>query len=185
MITKATIFAAKAHENQTRKGTDIPYILHPMEAAVIVSQMKHDINLICAALLHDVIEDAGVTYEYLVAEFGKRIAALVLSQSEDKSKSWEERKQHTIEELNRTEDEDIKIVCIADKLANLRSISRELAVFAGNEEEFWQRFNRGKAKQSWYYQGLCEGFASLGKFSAYQEFKTLVSEVFHPLARGY
>jgi len=54
MIHKAIILATTAHENQTRKGADIPYILHPMEAAVIVSQIKYVSDLICAALLHDV-----------------------------------------------------------------------------------------------------------------------------------
>ena len=55
MIHKAIIFATAAHENQKRKGADIPYILHPMEAAVIVSQIKYDSDLICAALHYIVL----------------------------------------------------------------------------------------------------------------------------------
>jgi len=95
MINKAIMFATVAHESQKRKGTDIPYILHPMEAAVIVSQIKYDPDLICSALLHDVAEDSHMSYDSIAAMFNERVADLVFFQSEDKSKSWKERKQHT------------------------------------------------------------------------------------------
>ena len=55
MLNKAIQFAANAHAGQLRKGTRLPYILHPMEAAVIVSSMTQDLELISAALLHDTI----------------------------------------------------------------------------------------------------------------------------------
>ena len=61
MVEKAAVFAARCHEGTYRKGTQIPYIVHPLETAVIVSVMVSDEELICAALLHDVVEDAGVT----------------------------------------------------------------------------------------------------------------------------
>ena len=54
-----------------------PYILHPLEAAVIVGTMTDDQNLIAAAVLHDVVEDAGVTIEEIEAKFGKRVRELV------------------------------------------------------------------------------------------------------------
>ena len=73
MIRKAARFSAKAHEGMMRKGTCIPYSLHPQEAAVIVSGLTSDPEIISAALLHDVIEDAGVTYEELEAEPALRI----------------------------------------------------------------------------------------------------------------
>ena len=62
MIQKAAVFAAKAHEGMMRKGSKIPYIYHPMEVALIVAQMTDDPEVIAAAYLHDVIEDAGVRY---------------------------------------------------------------------------------------------------------------------------
>lgn len=61
MIRKAAEFAAKAHEGAVRKGSRIPYIYHPMEAAVIVAQMTEDEEVIAAAYLHDVLEDTAVT----------------------------------------------------------------------------------------------------------------------------
>ena len=176
MINKAVMFATVAHENQTRKSTEIPYIMHPMEAAVIVSQIKYNSDLICATLLHDVAEDSNVGYDTLVTMFNVRIADLVLSQSEDKSTGWKERKQHTIDELGITEDEDIKIVCLADKLSNMRAISRDYATLG---DSLWSRFNmKDKNEQGWYYKGLCDCLVSLEQYPAYQEFKSLVYGVF-------
>ena len=61
MVEKAVAFATKSNEGTFRKGTKIPYIVHPLETAVIVALMVTDEELICAALLHDVVEDTGVT----------------------------------------------------------------------------------------------------------------------------
>ena len=175
MINKAMILAVTAHEKQKRKGSDIPYILHPMEAAVIVSQIKYDSDLICSALLHDVAEDAKMSYDSILTMFNKRIADLVFFQSEDKSKSWRERKQHTISELQKSDDNDIKIVCLADKLSNMRSMSRDYAVLG---EKLWARFNAGKSEQAWYYRGLADSLISLSEYPAYREFAELVDIVF-------
>ena len=99
MVRKAALFAAKAHEGAVRKGSNIPYITHPMETAVIVSMMTDDKEVIAAALLHDVIEDAGVSEDELREQFGDRVAWLVAKESEDKSRTWEERKATTIKKL--------------------------------------------------------------------------------------
>ena len=72
MVKKAAAFAERAHRGAVRKGTAIPYITHPLEAAVIVASITEDQELIAAALLHDVMEDAGVSREKLKAEFGSR-----------------------------------------------------------------------------------------------------------------
>ena len=175
MIEKAIKFAVKAHEGQKRKGTDIPYIMHPMEAATIAASIKYDPDLICAALLHDTIEDAGVSTDTLSSMFGDRVADLVHFQSEDKTRSWQERKQDTIDKLNNSTDEDAKIVCLSDKLANLRSISNDYQILG---DSLWSRFNAEKEKQVWYYRGLCDALASLGKYIAYREFSNLVDAVF-------
>ena len=96
MLNEAVEFATKAHEGQFRKGTKRPYIVHPIEVADIVTTMTRDPEVICAAVLHDTIEDcAGVTKETLEDRFGERVAMLVDCESEDKSKSWEERKSTT------------------------------------------------------------------------------------------
>ena len=99
MIGEAAAFADKAHKGAFRKGTKIPYITHPMETAVIVSAFTDDEEIIAAALLHDVMEDAGVTREELEDTFGSRVADLVVDESEDKSRSWQERKTRTVRHL--------------------------------------------------------------------------------------
>ena len=76
MVKKAAEFARKVHEGKLRKGSMVPYIVHPFEAAVIVSGMTDDPEVISAALLHDVIEDAGISYEELKMQVpGSRLGA--------------------------------------------------------------------------------------------------------------
>ena len=70
MIQKAAEFAAYAHAGALRKGSKLPYIVHPREVAMIVAMMTEDPEVIAAAYLHDVIEDAGVRYEELEEQFG-------------------------------------------------------------------------------------------------------------------
>ena len=93
MIDRAIEFATKAHEGQYRKGTKRPYIVHPVEVGDIVATMTQDEEVVSAAILHDTIEDCeGVTREMLARNFSERVAFLVAQESEDKSKTWHERK---------------------------------------------------------------------------------------------
>lgn len=175
MIEKALIFATIAHEGQRRKGSDIPYILHPMEAGAIVLGIKYDEELITAALLHDIIEDTAFESQDIEKRFGKRVLELVIANSEDKSRSWEERKGATIQNLKTETDEDILIVTLADKLSNMRQIHRDYNAIG---EKLWARFNRGYEEQRWYYGGLVEGLRALEYLPEYKEFKRLYEEVF-------
>ena len=77
MIEEAAEFAREAHRGMFRKGTEIPYIVHPIETAVIVASFTDDEEVIAAALLHDVVEDTDVTGEELEHRFGPRVAGLV------------------------------------------------------------------------------------------------------------
>ena len=73
MINEAIEFAAKAHEGQLRKGTKKPYIVHPIEVSEIVSAMTDDEEVICAAVLHDTIEDCrGITKDVLLERTQER-----------------------------------------------------------------------------------------------------------------
>ena len=75
-IITAYEFAAKAHEGQTRSSGQ-PYIIHPLEVAYILAELELDDSTICAALLHDVVEDTPITHEDIVREFGDEIAEMV------------------------------------------------------------------------------------------------------------
>lgn len=176
MIDKAIHFAASAHAGQLRKGSELPYILHPVEAGVIVSHMTKDSELISAAILHDVLEDTEATYEQLVQEFGSRVAELVASETEDKSKTWRERKSHTLEQLRQHWCEESAIVMLGDKLSNIRAMHRDLKEVG---DRLWDRFHVKDSKlQQWYYEGLVETLKPLAGRDSYGEFKQLVAEVF-------
>ena len=152
MIDRAVEFAFKAHEGQFRKGTGRPYIVHPVEVKDIVSTMTGDVEVISAAVLHDTIEDCeGVTQRILAQEFSERVARIVAQESEDKSKSWMDRKLSTIEHL-RNAPRDVQMIGLADKLSNIRDIDRDYPVLG---EELWNRFRmKDKHIIGWYYKGV-------------------------------
>lgn len=145
-IHEAIRFAEKAHRGQKRKGTNVDYITHPMEVFQILTTMNAGQELLIAGLLHDTVEDTDVTIAEIHRTFGERVATLVGTHSEDKSKSWRERKQHTIDMLKQAE-RDVKLLILADKVSNLRSM---LSDYAQVGEELWNRFNAPKELQSWY-----------------------------------
>ena len=177
MIEKAIAFATKAHEGQVRKGTSRPFILHPLEVGEIVASMTDDEEVISAAILHDTIEDCEeVTEDMLREEFTERIASLVAQESEDKSKTWMERKSATIAHL-KAAPREIQMIGLADKLSNMRDIDRD---YPECGEELWNRF-RMKDKQviGWYYKSIRESLKdAMANTVAYTEYCELIEKNF-------
>jgi hypothetical protein len=90
--------AARAHHRQVRKGTEIPYIVHPLAVAGLLIRAECPEHLVVAALLHDVLEDTPVTVAEIQSHFGRKVSELVTAVSEpDKKAPWEKRKAHTIQ----------------------------------------------------------------------------------------
>lgn len=175
MIGEAAAFAERAHHGAFRKGTKIPYITHPMETAVIVSAFTDDEEMIAAALLHDVMEDAGVTRDELETSFGARVADLVMEESEDKGRTWQERKTCTVRHLH-TASWEIKILALGDKLSNMRCTARDYLVMG---DAIWQRFNEtDKRKHAWYYWGIAHALKELNDHLYYKEYVMLCRAVF-------
>lgn len=177
MVNEAIEFATKAHEGQFRKGTKRPYIVHPVEVADIVTSMTQDEEVICAAVLHDTIEDCiWVTEEVLRERFGERVASLVVHESEDKSKTWEERKSATIEHLKNAPTE-VQMIALGDKLSNMRDIDRDYPKFG---EELWLRFRmQSKSAIGWYYKSIQEVLKeNFDGICAYLEYTALVKKHF-------
>ncbi|HTQ53686.1 MAG TPA: HD domain-containing protein [Bryobacteraceae bacterium] len=124
-ILAAARFAADRHSAQRRKGrTAEPYVNHLLEVAELLARTAErlDTNLIVAALLHDAIEDAGVTRAELAERFGEDVAALVADVSDDKSLPKETRKALQIENAPHKSPR-AQALGAADKIANLRSIA--------------------------------------------------------------
>ena len=123
-ILSAAHFAAEKHANQKRKGkAGEPYINHLLEVAQLISSAlpDPDTNLLIAALLHDVIEDAGVTKDDLLHRFGADVADLVAEVTDDKSLPKLERKRLQVENAPRKSIR-AQAIKLADKISNLRSI---------------------------------------------------------------
>jgi (p)ppGpp synthase/HD superfamily hydrolase len=149
--------AARAHHNQVRKGTEIPYIVHPLAVAGLLIRAGCPEHMVIAALLHDVVEDTAVTFAEIRSQFGRDVAELVAALTEpDKKAAWEDRKAHTIEYLEKQANEDVLLIALADKLDNVRAIREGLE---SDGERFWERFNRPREKQKWYYERLDEVFS--------------------------
>ena len=182
MIENAIVFATKAHSGVMRKGKDRAYILHPIEVMTIVASITDDEEVLAAAVLHDTVEDTPVTLAEIEREFGSRVAELVKSESEEKrpelaaTDTWRLRKQETINHLQ-TADRDTKLICLGDKLANLREMARDYAAVG---EDLWTRFNqKDKAMHGWYYQSIYEVLErEFGDVPAVEKYRTLLQKVF-------
>jgi (p)ppGpp synthase/HD superfamily hydrolase len=185
LINSALIFAARAHRRQLRKGTDIPYIVHPVGVMLLLAQAgEADPALLAAALLHDTMEDAGVSASLLVEKFGPRVAQIVqgCSEPDHDGAAWEDRKQHTVDYL-RAAPRDIQLVAAADKLHNLRAM---LADYAEQGERLWGRFNRGPAAIEWYYRAVTASL-SQGELRAHPvvvQLREAVAALFGPAPEG-
>ena len=175
MIKEAVEFAVEAHKGAVRKGTRIPYIVHPLEAAVIVGSVTEDEELIAAAILHDVLEDTDASEEEVRGRFGDRGADLVVKETDDKSRSWMERKSEKLRRV-REGSRDLKIVVLGDKLSNIRSVARDYLTMG---EALWDRFNdKRKEAQGWYYWSMAECLKELAECEPYKEYVTLCGQVF-------
>ena len=127
LLLKALAFAAHKHRDQRRKNKGAsPYINHPISIADILCNEAHvtDMNIICAALLHDTVEDTQTTEDELILEFGLDITGIVMEVTDDRSKTKQVRKQLQVEHAAHISPE-AQIIKLADKISNLRDIAND------------------------------------------------------------
>jgi len=180
LVTQATVFAANAHDGATRRGSQIPYIVHPMEVAAIAATMTDDAQVVAAAMLHDVMEDCGVGFEELRARFGERVAQLVRDESQSEGPDgrgpWGARKREAVRRLARGSREAM-IICLSDKLSNMRAIARD--VERDGDAVFLRFHQHDKRKHAWYYRSCAAIMArELGDTHAFAELSALIARVF-------
>ena len=157
---RASAFAVDRFRGVNRKGTSIPYISHLFSVAALVAEGGGDEEQLCAAILHDAVEDIpGCTPAILAAEFGERVARLVtaLSDSVDEHPKppWRARKERYIAHL-RTSPGEVKLISVADKLHNATTLRRDL------EREgvaTLDRFAGGRVGTFWYYREISAALA--------------------------
>jgi len=124
IIIKAAQFAAEKHKNQRRKDADAsPYINHPLALASVlaVEGGVDDPEMICAALLHDTIEDTQTTAKELISIFGETVTGIVLEVTDDKTLDKTARKEEQVRHAAHSSNK-AKLVKLADKISNLRDI---------------------------------------------------------------
>jgi (p)ppGpp synthase/HD superfamily hydrolase len=154
-FTEAVAYALAAHAGQVRKGGTIPYVSHLLAVSAIVLEYAGDEEATVAALLHDVVEDAGGRPRLadVRARFGDRVADIVEGCTDADTlpkPPWRGRKEAYIARLAK-EPPAVQLVSAADKLHNARSL---LADHFEVGSALWGRFRGGKEGTLWYYRTL-------------------------------
>lgn len=182
VVEQAVEFSLKAHRDVKRKASGVPYILHPMEVAAISSRLTTEREVMAAALLHDTVEDAGITKEQIEKKFGGRVTELVMAETENKHRempaaaSWKMRKEESIRELRATGDIGVKVMWLSDKLSNLRSL---YADWRKKGDGVWQAFNqKNPAEHAWLYMSIIECMDEFRETPEYKEYMAICREVF-------
>lgn len=177
-------YANRMHRTQSRKGTQIPYIAHPLAVAALVLEDGGSEAEAIAALLHDVLEDGEGTRPeraaYIAANFGDGVLALVEGCSEAETdrergpENWLQRKRDYIASLKNERPEVLR-VSLADKVHNARAILRD---YQAEREALWARFNcKDGNQQMAYYRDLADQFMALKCGPMAEELNRIVEEL--------
>ena len=157
-IEEAILYATVMHQGKVRKLGNSPFILHPLEVAQILSTMTDDQDVITAGILHDIVEDTDGTLSEIEKRFGERVAFLVSSESEkaypgeSKDATWKRRKEESLRVLKNSTDQGVKMLWLADKLANIRSLAGN---YSERGEKLWENFHqRDPEMHHWYYRTI-------------------------------
>ena len=150
-------FAREAHGSQVRKGTQVPYLSHPMAVASLVLEYGGGEDEAIAGLLHDVLEDEGAhLVEDIESRFGEYVLKIVVECSDAlpvkgaQKPPWHERKLAYVEGIpHKTPGTQLVTAC--DKLHNLTAIVRDWHVV---DDDLWTRFRSGAVGTRWYYENL-------------------------------
>lgn len=160
--TRAVDLARTLHAGEPRKGTEIPYVAHPLAVSALVLEHGGTEDQAIAALLHDTAEDHGgqARVDQIRSDFGDAVADIVaacsdsLTEHADQKAPWWERKVAYLQHLA-SEPADVALVSAADKVHNARAILTDYRTLG---DELWTRFNpnAGRAGALWYYSRLSE-----------------------------
>ncbi len=179
----ALVWAAELHEDQLRKGGDIPYVAHLLGVAAIVLEHGGGEDEAIAALLHDALEDQlhKMTPGEIKQRFGEKVEAIVEActdgdpeeQRDRDPTKWRRRKEKYIADIPAKPAGAI-LVSMADKLHNARSILEDYRVMG---DALWPRFTTGKEGTLWYYRALLEAYAARGKTRLWHELERTVAAI--------
>lgn len=181
-IVEAFRFAYNIHRKQFRKGTEVPYIVHPMGVAAIVGANGGDEDQVIAALLHDAVEDGcGLdTLNEIREIFGNRVAEMVMACSDAVSHPkppWHERKTDFLKSIRRAP-EEVRLILLADKFYNATAIVTDLRACG---DSVWKRFTAGRDDTLWYYAELVRALGDGWNHPVLDELRATVDSM-HELA---
>ncbi len=179
----ALVWAAELHEDQKRKGGDVPYVSHLIGVAAIVLEHGGTEDQAIGALLHDALEDQAhkMSPNEIRARFGDRVEAIVEActdgnpeeQRDRDPARWRVRKQIYIDQVA-TKPADALLVSMADKLYNARAILED---FREIGDKLWPRFTAGRVGNLWYYRALLAAYEERADSWLVAEFRLVVAEI--------
>jgi (p)ppGpp synthase/HD superfamily hydrolase len=155
ILDRALGLAASAHRTQERKSSGVPYIAHPAHVAVILIKHGFPEDAVVAGVLHDIVEDTGVTLAEVEAQFGSAVASLVDQVSEQKLQGgtklpWLLRKQELLSRLSHAAPLAVAVKS-ADALHNCQTLLADLRT---QGESVWRHFRSSPDEQLWFFQTL-------------------------------
>ena len=180
----ALVWAAELHEDQDRKGGDVPYVAHLLGVAAIVLEHGGSEDVAIAALLHDALEDQAhkITEGEIRSRFGDAVERIVVecsdgSPEEQRDRShdrWFARKKKYISEIAHKSDGAL-MVSMADKLYNIRSMLEDYRV---EGDALWRRFTTGREGNLWYYAAMLQAYEKrVGHIRLWGELARTVAEM--------
>ena len=174
LLEESIIYATVMYQGKVRKFKSVPFILHPMEVAQILATITDDQEVLAAGILHDILEETDGTLAEIEKRFGKRVAMIVASESEndypgeDRQATWKRRKEESLKILKNSDDIGVQMLWLADKLANIRSLAR---MYSEHGEVLWKMLNQNDPMEHcWYYRSVAETVElQLNKTGAFKE----------------
>ena len=172
----ALLWAHSLHASQRRKASEVPYVSHLLGVCDLVLQHDGTEDQAIAALLHDSMEDQGVTHQEIERRFGPGVADLVEACTDATvipKPPWQERKEAFLVRLESAEP-DAMLVVACDKLHNLRAT---LTDFRRMGPQVWERFKVGRDSQIWYYRAFLDCTGSHGPRAIYDEIRRTLAQL--------
>lgn len=190
-IEKAIVRSAELHRKQSRKASGAPYIVHPFAVAFLLAHYVEDEDVICAGLLHDVLEDVpSYGAEKMKEEFGENVYRIVKEVTEDQSLKeswnifsrgdrWRKRKEQYLENLKNDSPEGLMIAA-ADKIHNIRSL---VDGYGLQGESVWKLFRGKKEEMFWFYDSVLRILKDKLKHPIIDELERTLSDAKEKLLR--
>lgn len=186
-ISNAMDLIIKYHGAQKRKAGGQPVIIHLLEVANLIYKGFPEATpeLVAAGLCHDLLEDTECTEDEIIESCGDSVLQIVKNVSNDpnldEKDKWEEKKLDYLKKVSEGSRE-AQIVCLCDKIANMRSLLEEYKV---QREDLWKSFNRGKDRKSWF-EGTCHEMLSekLGQHRYLDLYAELIETLDEPEENG-